>query len=123
MFNRRKALQLIGATGAALSAVFSLRLLPFGRPAKEQAAGPWAAARAASSWGIGSYGWKLEPLSPVQDGAVVLELRRPASFFAATDGAGFSHRYQVHICVYDDQPCGIAHTLFVRSVLDGWSYR
>ena len=122
MLNRRKALQLIGATGAALSAVFSLRLASFWSTSKgAQAAGPWwllAPLRPGASVG---YGWKLESLSPVQDGAVVLELRRPASFFAATDGAGISPtEAQVHICVYDDQPCGIAHTsLFDLFLMDG----
>ena len=128
MLNRRKALQLIGATGAALSAVFSLRLASFWSSGKgPRSDGPWwllAPLRPGASVG---YGWKIDSLSPVREGAVVLELRRPPSFFGNVEGligndaaVLSSTEAQVHICVYDDQPCGIAHTsLFDLFLMDG----
>ena len=57
------------------------------------------------------YGWQLISLSSVQNGAAVLKLRKVGLKVEEAD---------VHICVYDGQPSGIAQTtLFDLLLMDG----
>ena len=82
-FYRRRALQLLGIGGAAFAGVFSSRLAsfwnstaPLSQRSKGKGTGPWWLLSPLSAGMSVGYGWKLESLSSVHDGAVVLELAK-----------------------------------------------
>ena len=116
MTTRRELLRHLGAGAASASALGAGKtalathhatLQAFARPSR---AAPWWLFKPLQQGSRVGLGWRIQDLGAVERGAAILELSH--------DKAGVTAR--VHICTYEDQPRGLAHTeLFDLILMDG----